>query len=294
MRAIACALLLAWLSLPAHAATNLAQICTDAQYEGQQAQTCINGPLAYNAPGPSDLVLTRPAGSTSEWAADTIWRKRSNAIAPMQIRTCSTDLTPPALHGGINGTYVGDPCATHVWITAPPLGADVTVTCTAPTQNTDSSPIAGAQLPIGFFFWEGLQSGTATNGVYRQVTPMVTGCNYVFPNLEPGMHYFVAETVDATGVLSGPSNEASKMVPAPGQPIPLPPSGLTVPASQPLAYTFPNTDNALIKLAIGTAKPGAVCHNDWVVNGYQRVDVADVNLSPGVSAVGIAAFTTCN
>jgi hypothetical protein len=168
----------------------------------------------------------------------------------------------------------------------PPLGS-ADITCTTPTKNTDGTTIAGAQLPLKLYFYEGLVPGP----MYRQISPPQTSCAYTFGNLEPGVHYFAAIAVDAIGSSSGGSNEATKTIP----PVPTPnaPSGLTVPASRPIAYTFPSTEGGLIKLAVGTAKPGATCHNDWVVNGYQRVDVANVDLNPGAGQV-LVAFTTCN
>ncbi|HZF28727.1 MAG TPA: hypothetical protein VE907_06400 [Gammaproteobacteria bacterium] len=277
----------------ARAATNSVQICRDPTMVGHVAQDCIAS-LKWDIPGINDLVLTRPPTSTEQWGNTTTWQLLHVVAPPAQIRTCPLDLALPAIHG--NG--IPDPCgSSQVWVTAP-SGQSVRITCTPPTTNTDATPIGPTQLPLSFYFWEGLMPGP----VYRQVSPLISGCDYTFPNLEAGNHYFVAITQDALGARSGSSNEATKTVLAPGQAAPNPPTALmgTVPASTPLAYTLATTNESLFPFAIGTAKPGAHCDMTQSFTAptaasgatQYRVNVADVDLKPGVNP--IVAFTTCN
>jgi hypothetical protein len=245
----------------AHAQTGLVQICTDSSQAGNPAQSCINS-LSWNVPQPTSLVLVRPQGSTSEWADDTIWTPLSSAVPPEQIRTCGDPLTPPAIHGGVGNppVYVPDPCTNHVWITAP-QGSNVLVTCTPPTTNTNNTPISQTQQPLKFYFWEALQSGIQT-GIYRQISPAQPQCQYNWPNLEVGMHYFVVATADALGGLSGPSNEATKNVLPPGQPIPAAPTSLSAPlkvTTDPRIFVMKQTKNQITFTQVGTKPLSSTC-----------------------------------
>lgn len=246
---------LGW-SVAARAETGLYQICGDSAMEGHPAQDCIAS-LTWNQPIATDLVLTRPSGSSSEWAADTIWRQRGLVQTPTQMRTCSDDLTPPSPHGMVGASYVSDPCTNHVWLAAPP-GQNVLVNCTSPTTNTDGSPIAGSQLPLKLYFYEGLMTGP----VFRQISPAQSDCSYIWPNLEVGQHYFVVIAVDARGASSGSSNEATHMVLPAGQSPPSPPTGVSSPTksmSDNKVYTIKQTKNHVSFTQVGTATVGTQC-----------------------------------
>lgn len=177
---------------------------------------------------------------------------------------------------------------------APPPVANGTadITCTSPTQNTDGSAIAGTQLPLKIYFYEGIMPGP----VYRQISPAQSTCAYKFTNLENGVHYFAAVAVDAVGASSGGSNEASKAI---GIPTPAAPTNLKVPSTAPIAWTISTTRNALVPFAVGTAKAAAKCDTTQSfsfpsVNGgapVYRVALTDVDLLPNVTP--LVVFTTC-
>jgi hypothetical protein len=141
------------------------------------------------------------------------------------------------------------------WSPSASPDGEAAMSCTAPTTNTDGSTIAGAQLPLAFYFYEGIAHGP----MYRQISPAQTTCSYVWKNLEPGPHYFAAIAVDALGASSGGSNEATKAI---NVPTPNAPTGLTAPLQvlhNDIAYQIVQAPNQVTLLAFGNVPAGTVC-----------------------------------
>jgi hypothetical protein len=83
----------------------------------------------------------------------------------------------------------------------------VTLTWTAPTQNTDGSPLLDLS---GYKIYWGTASGNYQSSVTLNNPGLTT---YVVENLTSGTYYFSASAFNSSGVESSLSNEASKAVP---------------------------------------------------------------------------------
>lgn len=84
--------------------------------------------------------------------------------------------------------------------------ADIRVTCTAPTKNTDGSTITGA---ITYSLYGALQGQTKTKLFSGKTT-----CDFTHPNVAVGVQeYYVTATV--ANVESAPSTTANVTVPPP-------------------------------------------------------------------------------
>lgn len=95
----------------------------------------------------------------------------------------------------------------------PAFAADVSLTCTPPTKNTDGSSITGA---ISYKFYRGTTAGT-----YPVSQPSAT-CATTFTGLSPGVNHF-AVTAIVGGVESAFSVPTVATVP---NPTPSPPTNL--------------------------------------------------------------------
>lgn len=95
--------------------------------------------------------------------------------------------------------------AFSVNVTAVALGS-ATLSWDAPTQNTDGSPLTDLS---GYRIYYGTSSGDYPNRITVNNAGVTT---YVVDNLLPDTYYFVATSVNATGLESTFSNEAVKVV----------------------------------------------------------------------------------
>ena len=78
----------------------------------------------------------------------------------------------------------------------------MTLTWTAPTANTDGSPLTDLN---GYRIYYGTSSGVYPNQVQVD-NPGVT--SFVIENLAPNTYYFVSTSINSVGVESEFSNEA--------------------------------------------------------------------------------------
>ena len=77
---------------------------------------------------------------------------------------------------------------------------------TAPTENTDGTPITGL---AGYYIYY----GTSANALTMTVTVSdATATSYVVDGLTPGTYYFAVVAYNAEGMDSGESNIASKSI----------------------------------------------------------------------------------
>jgi len=99
-----------------------------------------------------------------------------------------------------------------------------TLVCTAPTTYTNGAPIGTAV--VSYKFYHGTVAGTYPD------TKTSTTCGATFSGLATGQHFFAASAI-VNGVESVLSNVASASV----NPIPNPPTGLTVSVSVTVTVT---------------------------------------------------------
>lgn len=148
--------------------------------------------------------------------------------------------------------------------------AQTSLTCTAPTKNTDGTNITGT---ISYKFYEGASTTSQPNA-----SPVQSSCAYVWPNLSVGTHFFSA-TATVGGIESDRSNITSSVI---APPKPQPPTSLTV--ASPTAYEMrKDSTGKAVAYAVGTTQVGALCGTEErVVAGvaYHRVEHADLVVWP--------------
>ena len=85
----------------------------------------------------------------------------------------------------------------------PPVLGTAQLTWTAPTSNTDGTPVVGV---LTYRVYHGLSAAAMTDMV------PVTGLTYTYGNLAAGTHYFAVSAVNAEGFESPKSSVRSKVV----------------------------------------------------------------------------------
>ena len=103
-----------------------------------------------------------------------------------------------------SGAAFGDPIAATVSVRQTAAGA-VTLSWTAPTQNTDGSALTDL---AGYYIYYGTPGGQATQTL--QLPPSAT--SVVLPNLSQGTWYFGTMAYNASGATSGLSGVASATI----------------------------------------------------------------------------------
>ena len=94
-------------------------------------------------------------------------------------------------------------------VTPPPSGpckTQLTVSWTAPTTNTDGSPLTNL---AGFNIFYGLKVNGGVNYVNQINIPNKATSSYVISNLQPNTYYFVMTAYNTYGAESVPSNTVS-------------------------------------------------------------------------------------
>ena len=145
-----------------------------------------------------------------------------------------------------------------LWISGTAYGAEITLTCTPPTLNTDGSALVDL---AGIRYFEAQNAG----GPYTQIGDE-PGCSLTIQRAA-GTWYFVATAYNTAGTESDYSNEATKIVPAA---IPAPPSGLTVTGSL-LAYGISQTKDVLTVYPVGRVPLATPCNGSITVQGLFQV-----------------------
>lgn len=141
--------------------------------------------------------------------------------------------------------------------------ANTTLTCTPPTLNVDGTAITG---PLTFNFYASQVSG----GPYSLLT--TEGVCEATVVLDPGDWYFVATSVNELGEESAYSNEVTKTVP---NPVPSPPTNLTVVGQTVFSYSI--SENKLAMIEVGTVPVGTPCDTTQSMNGLYLVPRESVN-----------------
>lgn len=159
------------------------------------------------------------------------------------------------------------------------FAAEATLTWTAPTQNTDGTPLTDL---AGFKIY----GGTIQGGPYGDISIDIGNPNttsFVVPGLTVGTYWFVVTAYNSADPVqeSDPSNEASKTI-LPS--VPMPPGMLTV--SNLLVWDIVKQDDKYVFLGVGTVPNGTPCDPTQQVNGRYAVPTAAVewfgNVQPPV------------
>ena len=148
----------------------------------------------------------------------------------------------------------------------------VTLSWTAPTQNTDGTPLTDLD---GYKIYYGLTSGGPFPSEVDVTDETVT--TYVLDGLSTGTYFFVATAYNTAGIESDYSGEATKTL----QSIPTAPTNLVV-AGNLTAYAISQTENALVLYPVGQVPAGTPC------DGSMRVNEAYVVPRSAVNWVGTA------
>ena len=157
--------------------------------------------------------------------------------------------------------------------------ASVTLSCTAPTENTDGTLLTDLD---GFKLYYGNTQGGPYETEIDQPDEM--DCGWVLTGLVPGDYYFVSTAYNVAGFESDFSNEASKTVVAAP---PNPPSLLTV--TDLVVFTIVKQKDKFVLLPVGTIAAGTVCNPDESVNGHYVVPNDDVQWSGTVRPIVVVA-----
>lgn len=88
-----------------------------------------------------------------------------------------------------------------------------TLSCTAPTQNTNGSPLTNL---VSYKWYWGTALGNYPN---QKTTPSSAGCNTVIDGLTDATWFFAVTAVNTSGIESSLSNAASKVVELPPGPV---------------------------------------------------------------------------
>ncbi len=154
----------------------------------------------------------------------------------------------------------------------PVLADSVTLSCTAPTQNEDGTPLTDL---AGYTFYYGTNAG----GPYPTTESVdASVCGIVTQDLAPGTYYFVATAVNAQGVESVFSNEATKTV---GGTAPNAPTGLVVEGDL-TVYGLSQTRDRLVTYPVGTVPLGTECDGTMSANGMYLVPFDAVTFAGSV------------
>jgi len=137
----------------------------------------------------------------------------------------------------------------------------ITLSCTAPTQNEDGTPLTDL---AGYKFYYGIDQG----GPYPNMRSRnATACAYVIEDLVSGDYYIVATAFNDAGIESVFSNEATKTVPVSP---PAPPGNLVVGDSL-IAYGISQTKDRLVTYPVGTVPLGTPCDSSMSANGMNLI-----------------------
>lgn len=143
---------------------------------------------------------------------------------------------------------------------------EAVLTWTAPTQNTDGTPLTDL---AGFKIYLGQTQGGPYPVSIDIPDPAAT--TFTVPNLTDGVTYYFVSTAynsAATVQESDYSNEVSKTIPFP---VPMPPSNLTVDPGNLTAFDIVKQKDKYVLLAVGTVPAGTECNPAQTVNGHYGV-----------------------
>lgn len=158
----------------------------------------------------------QPTASDPEGSALSFSVQNKPAWATFSTSTGALTGTPGAGDAGItsniviqasDGTNSVSLAAFSLTVTAPAPGGSLRVDWTAPTQNTDGSPLTGLS---GFRILYGTSASTLTQSV---VVAGAATRSHTVGSLSPGTYYFSVVATTSSGAESSPSAAATGVVP---------------------------------------------------------------------------------
>lgn len=164
---------------------------------------------------------------------------------------------------------------------------DVKVTCTAPTTNTDGTPITAAQGILTFNLYGGLSGQTK-----QKLVTGATTCSFTRTAVAFGTQEYQATAVVGT-IESALSNVASIVVPPP---TPNPPTNTAVVTL--VAYEMRGSvaTGDLRMVSVGYTHEGTPCMQTSATVGkvvYQQIDKKDVDLYNAVTKLPPVMWAKC-
>jgi hypothetical protein len=142
---------------------------------------------------------------------------------------------------------------------------------TAPTQNTDGTPLTNL---AGYRVVYGTSAANLTQTI-QIANPSVT--SYCVTGLSPATYYFGVKAYNSEGTESDVSNVVSKVITNTPTPVrPAAPATLTVAAGALIVYQVLGTDGGFQFLPVGTVPPNTQCITTQQVNGRYAVPASAV------------------
>lgn len=148
--------------------------------------------------------------------------------------------------------------------------ADKTVSWHNPTQNTDGSSLPPELIDKTTVVWAPTQAGLPASTTTKVATGSVTSTTIT---LTPGTWFVAAKTTAKNGNTSVLSAAFQVVV---SDPVPNPPTGVTVTSQETTAFQVVGTLDKFVLLPVGTVPAGTECNPTQSVNGHNGVPRASV------------------
>ena len=163
-------------------------------------------------------------------------------------------------------------------VSSPVLANPITLSCTAPTHNTDGTVMVDF---AGIRFYESLTTG----GPYT-VLGSSPSCSWQTQPRAPGIYFFATTAYNTSGVESVFSNEAVKTITEPG-----PPTDLVVLAGNLTAYAVSQTEDVIVEYPVGTVPEGTAC--DATMRFNDKYVVPRAMITWAGTARPLVVFASC-
>lgn len=152
--------------------------------------------------------------------------------------------------------------------------ATVSLSWTAPTQNTDGSTIGTADAVTSYTILYGLCNGGALPASPQTQTVAAPALSASVTGLTAGLWCFAMTATNKLNLTSAQTNIATKTILASP---PNPPGNLTIGAQT--VYQFIGTADKVAMLPVGTAPANAPCDPAQAVIGYYVVPQAGIKIA---------------
>lgn len=163
-------------------------------------------------------------------------------------------------------------------LATPVVAGDISLSWTAPTQNTDGTPYVD---PDGYKVYYGLTNGGPYPTIIDVPDPATLTVDVL--GLTSATYYFVATAYNTSAQESGFSNQAIKTITS----LPNPPLNLTI--QDLVVYTVIKQENKFVLLPVGTAPAGTTCDTTQSVNGKYAVPRDQVTWSGTIEPLVVVA-----
>lgn len=162
-------------------------------------------------------------------------------------------------------------------VAIPTWATNLTISCTAPTQNTDGTPIDPA-AKISFLIYGAIQGQPL-----QLLTPTpITPCLNTRLNLNAGPVCYAGAAVETIGTITSDPSAQTAPVCVTVPPTPATPSNLSVSlvTTSTIAYGLAPSNDGLAFLIVGSVPIGTTCLMNQSANLYHVVPRASVTYNP--------------